>query len=110
MAPTDSASYEPVPPTPGGKGSEVSLAGFASSMKALGVLMILLPILGIVLVALNTGKYEDASLSWFMPTIAVLVPLGVGFLATASLMRAGADVIRLLKRTNNLPYSGDIAL
>src|SRR5258708_7292378 len=98
----DPTAYKPFPRTARDEGSEIRLARWASFYLVAGCLMCAFAVKAIL--------DQQPSLFALMSPGLIAIVGGASSLFFSALLHGAADVIRLLKRANNLPYSGEIAL
>jgi len=121
----DPTGYRPFPRKARDEGSEYRLARWATAYQVVGWVLFapgaILSLLGLWnwFRFTNTNSFQELAALTQSSAIAWAWQLGFGFaflgmggsaLFFGALLAGATDVIRLLKRSNNLPYSGEIAL
>lgn len=99
--------YNPYPARPLGFGSEIGLSQWASGYRVVGWATVGIGVMAIFFAVPNLEK------PWAMAAILGgigLATVGSANLFFAALLDGAADVIRLLKRSNDLPYGGELRL
>jgi len=104
----DPTGYKPFPRTARDEGSEIRLARWALFYQIIGWFLV---VAGCLMCALAVKAiFDKSALIVLMSPGLIAIVGGASSLFFSALLHGAADVIRLLKRANNLPYSGDIAL
>jgi drug/metabolite transporter (DMT)-like permease len=107
----DPTGYRPFPRTARDEGSEVRLARWATAYQVIGWFLIGLGVLALLLVFKTvTNPLADEVGASLFTLIMIMFIGGASSLFFSALLHGAADVVRLLKRSSNLPYSGEIQL
>ena len=107
--PDDPSGYRPHPRNPRGAGSEVSLAAWAGGYRVTGFLLLGIGV-GLAVLGMLGASVADISSEYVLGIGISALVAGASSLFFAALLHGAADIVRLLKRGLNLPYSGEIEL
>jgi hypothetical protein len=107
----DPTGYRPFPRTARDDGSELRLARWATAYQFLGWTLVSLGVVAILFfLKAAVNPLTDTAGASVLTLVLLMFGGGASCFFFSALLHGAADVVRLLKRTNNLPYSGEIAL